>query len=71
MRKIDTYEDVIGLWPSARVMAEEVGVHPEAVPGWKKTNSIPAKYWLRIIDTPTARRAKLSLKRLAEMAASS
>jgi hypothetical protein len=66
---IDAFKDVVKLWPSARAMAEDLGVNPEAVPGWKRTDSIPAKYWVDILEKKPAKRARLTLRRLAELAA--
>jgi hypothetical protein len=66
------FREVVELWSSDREMAKDLeidGVNPpEVVRGWHRTNSIPPRYWRRILERPIAKQAKLTPELLMEMA---
>jgi hypothetical protein len=59
---MDTHNDIIGLWPSVDAFVDALNKHRDptrtsrinreakkwAVWGWKRTNSIPAHFWMRV-----------------------
>jgi hypothetical protein len=52
---MDTTTDIIGLWPNAASLADELGVSVITVRSWKQRNSIPPGYWLTLVASAKAR----------------
>ena len=43
-------QNVIGLWPNVRSVAEDCDSDVEAVYQWQKRGSIPGRYWLHLVN---------------------
>lgn len=72
MSKPVSIKDLIDLWPSRRELASDITalgseVDVERVHGWAKTNSIPAKYHRRLIQSAVARGIAVSADLLADL----
>lgn len=67
--KVKTHADIIELWPSMRVLAEDIGESIGNVTMWKVRNSIPAHSWVRLVKASQDRDIFLSYRILAEAAA--
>ena len=63
------FSDVIDLWPSARVLAEDIGEKTASVHKWRQRNSIPGEKWLAVVSAAEQRGFELNLARLAAIAA--
>lgn len=50
-----TFGDVIGLWPSVKEFAGDIGITPLLARQMRNRDSISAKYWQRIIDAADER----------------
>jgi hypothetical protein len=46
---MQSFDDVIGKWPSDAQFARDVGLKPNHVQTMKARDSIPAEYWLDIV----------------------
>jgi hypothetical protein len=57
---MNTFRDVIALWPTPDVMANEIGVGNHAARHWKTRDFIPAWHWERVLDGARAKGARLS-----------
>lgn len=67
---MDTYADIIGLWPSAEALGDDIGESGVTVRAWRNRNSIPAYRWLDIVEAADARGiAGITLDVLASIAA--
>lgn len=64
-----TFREIIGLWPSPDVLAAEIGAKPETVRKWRQRDSIPAEWWVAIIEAAKARGNELTTDNLASLAA--
>ena len=49
------FSDIINLWPSARVLAEDIGESTANVSKWRQRNSIPGYAWLAIAESAKER----------------
>lgn len=66
--QISTYREVISLWPSRAVFAEEVGVSLDVVQKWAQGGSIPAKHFGAIISAAAARGLGVTAEHLVRIA---
>ena len=66
---MNSFSDVVNLWPAAKTLATELGEKRATVQKWRERDWIPAEYWLRIIDAGKRQRIRIPLLRLAELAA--
>jgi hypothetical protein len=67
---METYADIIGLWPSAEALGDDIGESGVTVRAWRNRNSIPAYRWLDIVKAADARGIEgVSLDALARIAA--
>lgn len=55
MEQIPTVRHLIDLWPTRKVLAEDVAATKERVDKWAQTESIPAKFHARIIRSAATR----------------
>ena len=55
MDKLDCIKNLIDMWPSRRVLADEVGVNTDRVHKWALNNAIPAGFHARVIERGVAR----------------
>jgi transcriptional regulator with XRE-family HTH domain len=62
-------EKIINLWPSMAELARDMGIPQGNVGAWKRYNSIPSKYDLKLVASAKARGFKLSLDDIATLRA--
>lgn len=43
-------DDIFGIWPSTKAMADALGAQPDMVRKWKKFGRIPADSWQTVIE---------------------
>lgn len=55
-------DPIYEVWPTAEAMAADIGENGVTVRQWRRRNSIPPKYWQRIIDAAKSKKAKLNLQ---------
>ena len=55
MEHIPTIKQLIDLWPTRKVLAEDVGASKDRVDKWAQTGSIPAKFHARVIRAAGSR----------------
>lgn len=65
MQANDEIRNIILLWPSRRVLAEDMGVDVVVVHRWWQRRSIPAGFDAKLIDAARRRELPLSFERLA------
>jgi hypothetical protein len=63
-----SFRDIIDLWPSPDALAGEVGSKAETVRKWRQRDSIPAEWWLPVIEAGKARGHALTADTLAALA---
>ena len=51
------------------ILADDAGVDIEAVRGWRKRDSIPAKYWRELLNKAPERNIRISPDLLIDLAA--
>lgn len=51
MRQIQQFKDVIALWPTAAEFGRDIGIHEVSARAMKQRNSIPSKYWEKVIQS--------------------
>ncbi len=67
---MNTFSSIIGLWPSATALAEDLGENPVTVRAWAQRNSIPGDRWLLIVSAARRRGIQgVTLEVLARIAA--
>jgi hypothetical protein len=64
-----SFRAVIDLWPSKAQLARDIGCAESRVQKWSVRNSIPAEWWLRLINAAHRRGYKVSFEDLAGLAA--
>lgn len=65
-----THADLINLWPSLSVFAEDIDVPYVTAKAMRRRMSIPAGYWTRMVDAASRRRiCGVTLDGLAKAAA--
>ncbi|WP_339862307.1 hypothetical protein [Paremcibacter congregatus] len=71
MSKFNKHSEIISLWPSVGEFAADIGEKESTCRGWKLRNSIPAKYWQKIIVAAEGRgfETKITFESLALTAA--
>jgi len=65
---MNSFRDVIDLWPSMAEMARQAHVTHGTVKQWRRRNSIPSRYWLRLVLLSDLHGYGVSWGRLAEIA---
>jgi hypothetical protein len=65
---VQTFATIIGRWPSAVALAEELGANPVNVRAWRR-RGIPAAYWLDLIEIARRDGVPLTLEDLARVEA--
>ncbi len=66
---VNSFRDVIGLWPSLSAAAQETGASYEQVKKWRERDSIPGQWWLSVVQAAARRQIRLSVEDLALIAA--
>lgn len=64
-----SFTDIVDLWGPADVLAAEVGVKPASVRKWRQRQSIPANYWMKVVRSPVAVAAGITIEEMAKLAA--
>lgn len=65
-----SFRDVIARWPNTRAFARDAGCSPTLVRQWRHRDSVPPRYWPRIVEGAVRRGIVLvDLKLLAQLAA--
>jgi hypothetical protein len=73
---MQTFPEIIALWPSAEALGVDVGVSGVVARAWRQRNSIPPEHWLGIVTAAerrgfldTSGRPVVTLELLAHIAA--
>ena len=65
-----SFRDVIARWPTTRAFARDAGCSPTLVRQWRHRDSVPARYWPRIVEGASRRGiVPVDLRLLAQLAA--
>ncbi|MCF1449414.1 hypothetical protein GOZ83_10715 [Agrobacterium vitis] len=65
-----THADIINLWPSIAEFARDIGASYETAKAMRRRSSIPAGYWVRVVESSQYRHfQEVSFPTLAEAAA--
>lgn len=66
---METFGDVIALWPSLSDLAGDAGVTYGVAKQWRWRDSIPAAHWAALVDAARNRGfSEVTTERLAEIA---
>ncbi|HZF44729.1 MAG TPA: hypothetical protein VEZ26_00220 [Sphingomonadaceae bacterium] len=65
---MQTFADIVALWPNAVALAGDIGESPVTVRAWRLRNSIHASHWRSIVRAAEGRGIKLTLDDLARIA---
>jgi len=66
---MDTFNEVISVWPRDIDLADDAGVTRQAISMWRTRDRIPAARWNRLLRAANARKIPgLSLQLFADMA---
>ena len=68
---MNSFTQVMCAWPKISLLADDAGVDIEAVRGWRKRDSIPARYWKKLLDKAPERNIEISPEILIDLAARS
>lgn len=66
---MDTFAEIIGLWPSTAEFAKDVNATAVTARAWKNRNSIPGERWLAVVNAANRRGYSITLEQLASIAA--
>lgn len=64
-----TFREIIALWRTPDVLADEIGVKRETVRKWRFRNAIPPAKWLAVIGAANAKGIPLTTMDFAVIAA--
>jgi len=62
------YRGIVNQWPDAGAMASDAVVRPVVVAQWKHRNTIPARYWGRLLQGARQRRIAVTIDDFLEAA---
>lgn len=66
----ENFKEIVSLWPSLAILADDVGVGHGAVLKWSQRDNIDPKYWKRLIAAAKKRRIPhVTAKNLVEICA--
>jgi hypothetical protein len=68
-QQINSFRELIELWPSREGMAADIGAKSSAVSKWWQRDSVPAEWWAPILSTDVAVKSRLRPEALIELAA--
>jgi len=69
MDEPSTFGELIALWPSRAEFAADLGVQLARVHKWAQNNSIPAVFWLRLLNAAAEREIAATADLLVKLAA--
>lgn len=52
---MNTFQQIIDLWPSRVAFADDIGVSPQAVTNMVTRDSVPARYWIKMVGAADRR----------------
>lgn len=52
---METFADIIGLWPTAESLGDDIGQTGLVVRAWKRRNNIPSEHWASVIRAAASR----------------
>lgn len=70
LRGMDTYRDIIGLWPSLREFADDIGVRYGTAQVMRYRNQLKDEHWQAVVAAASRRGLPVTLDILARIAAS-
>lgn len=66
---METFRDIINLWPSAEDLGRDIEIPGGLVRLWRRRDNIPAAHWIDIVTAAEARPIPgVTLERLATLA---
>jgi len=66
---INSFRDVMELWPTVNEFAVEIGVPAPTANKWRQRNRVPVSFWSAVLGTRKARKAHVTADLLVEIAA--
>jgi len=67
---MNTFREILGVWPSVAELARDCGVRWQTVHQWRKRNSIPPTHWAALCGAARRRGIEgVTLETLAQIAA--
>jgi hypothetical protein len=67
--QINSFRELIELWPSREGMAADIGAKSSAVSKWWQRDSVPAEWWSPILATDIAVKSRVRAENLIDLAA--
>ena len=67
--QINSFRELIELWPSREALASDIGAKASAVSKWWQRDSVPAEWWLPIMATEVAIKSRVRGENLIDLAA--
>ena len=67
MGGMESFKDIINLWPSPQELADDLGENLHAVRKWRERGSIPSDRWLDLVEAAKRRHYRVTLNLLAEI----
>lgn len=64
---IQSFSEIVNLWPAAKVLAEDIGEKPETVRKWRSRNRIPSVKWQAVINAAKKRRYPVTSNLLIQL----
>jgi len=66
---MQTFRDIIDLWPTPDVLATEIGENVWTVRKWKQRGRIPASRWIAVANAARAKGNLITAEQMAKMVA--
>lgn len=66
---LKSFRDLMCLWPTVGAFADEIGIPAPTANKWRQRDRIPPGFWLSILGTRKAKKAKVTADLLVELAA--
>lgn len=64
-----SFTELLNQWPSPTKLAEDIGAWENNIGGYKKRNSLPSRYFVKLVASARKNRIKgVTFKLLAELA---
>lgn len=65
---MQTFREVMDLWPDTATLASDVGAPPYRVRKWRERDSIPSPEWRKLIEAAEAKGYPVTADLLADLA---
>ncbi len=70
MQAIQSFPELLKLWPTISALAEDLGVKYLTARGWQQRGAVPAEYWLGLVASAEKRDIEgVTLELLAKLSA--